>query len=716
MRKFLVLLNVLFYSNCILTSLTDDFKNLGSKNNTKNLLPLIALGGVSPSPSSQNSNEVSATINQDGGTIESDDGQISLEIPRGALSESMKITITKNAIPIGSIPDEYLTASEVFKFEPEGLHFAVPAKLTLQYDQGNMEEGQFDENFIKFVYINNDGTIEQTKQISKDKTNNTVVVEIPHFSYGTLLKSQIKSVNGGNSNITFVTKVANSLIYELRNYEANGFSNVGEYFRTQVGILGPFLMRLVDVLGTDPVSATFPDEDFDGDGIRNMEDPYAISPVNVTIHNPEITSISGTPSDYVMIQWSSREFPSTYSIRLNSISCDTGTILQSGTVSQWETPPKGSQTSAIELNTKKPRFDNDLFRAGKNDIRICVYKNGIYGIATKTIIKDITKPTLSVTPEGGTYGKIQTISVSCTDDEETGCLGVLYTDDGSTPRFHKQVGNVTISQIGRKYVNPITTPDGSITRYKFLASDTVGNTSLLKIEDYHIDSIAPSVRINSVQPSTLISLGASPTLDWQSDRDGTYEIKIGNSCSEGILASGLNVTGSANKDIAVRTEIQPATPFVLGENKIHICFTNSMGNIGTTIKTFTVVSHSSYENVSYEYYRSAYYEYFVPVRYIHFDFMLTYPTYVVIHSGSNYELYHNEHDSWVTDPFTINFHYSGGDMLQYPFSTSHYWGRRYIQAQWINSGNTGTISLAQWRLLEEDVIAGNKRNLVGTPR
>lgn len=525
MRKYILITLVLFFTNCIITNLPDDLKNLVKKNQSKSLLPLIALGGVTTNSEPQSTKEVSAVIGQEGGTIETADGILSLEIPVGALPESRVITITTNATPIGKIPEEYQSDSEIIKFEPEGLRFDVPVRLAIRYPQTKMEEDKLEENFLKFAYINDDGSIEETVQISKDKTNNTIVVEIPHFSFGTLLKSQVNSVNTGQSDITFVTKVANSVISELKKYKSNGYNNVGQYFRSQIGSLGPFLMRLVEVLGTDPVSAAFPEADFDGDGIRNAEDPYALSPVNIILESISKTLVSGASGDEVILKWYSKEKSSPFTIRLNGDSCETGLILSSGAV-EWNVPTKGSGISWEENNTKTFILSNSVLNIGNNIIRICVLKNGIYGFAAKSIIKDVTKPSLTINPESGTYGKVQTITVNCQDEGNSTCGQIIYTTDGSSPRFPRKTLSMVVPQIGKNYTGAIVTPSAMTSHYKFLAQDLAGNESSVKNEDYYIDSIAPSIRINSVQPSSLISIGTSPTIDWQSDRNGTFEIKI----------------------------------------------------------------------------------------------------------------------------------------------------------------------------------------------
>jgi hypothetical protein len=66
-------------------------------------------------------------IGRDGGVVVSDDGRVSLEIPAGALDQSVEITIEAVPGPDGS-------ASDLYVMEPMGLVFDRPVVVTFDYD------------------------------------------------------------------------------------------------------------------------------------------------------------------------------------------------------------------------------------------------------------------------------------------------------------------------------------------------------------------------------------------------------------------------------------------------------------------------------------------------------------------------------------------------------------------------------------------------------
>ncbi len=77
-------------------------------------------------------------IGRDGGVVVSDDGRMSLEIPKGALDESVEITITAVAGPEGS-------ASDLYVMEPMGLVFERPVTVTFDYDGETLGDAEADD-------------------------------------------------------------------------------------------------------------------------------------------------------------------------------------------------------------------------------------------------------------------------------------------------------------------------------------------------------------------------------------------------------------------------------------------------------------------------------------------------------------------------------------------------------------------------------------------
>ena len=72
-------------------------------------------------------------IGAEGGVVLSEDGRMALEIPEGALDESVEITIERVEGPEGS-------ASALYMVQPMGLTFDRPAVLVYDYDDETVGE------------------------------------------------------------------------------------------------------------------------------------------------------------------------------------------------------------------------------------------------------------------------------------------------------------------------------------------------------------------------------------------------------------------------------------------------------------------------------------------------------------------------------------------------------------------------------------------------
>jgi hypothetical protein len=171
-----------------------------------------------------------------------------LEIPAGALRETTTITITKDATPIGNIPEGYAKRSPVYKFEPDGLQFLKPAKFNINYEQADMQESQFEERTVAFYYINDNSTLEKTNPVSRDLVANKLSYEVTHFSFGIALSIRVLLVTVGIvSNPNAVLNVSNAVIAELLN-PPTGMTSA-EYYQANSAILGPFTTTVISILG-----------------------------------------------------------------------------------------------------------------------------------------------------------------------------------------------------------------------------------------------------------------------------------------------------------------------------------------------------------------------------------------------------------------------------------------------------------------------------------
>lgn len=546
--------------------------------------------GIFLSNSSESVRSVSAEIGPSGGTLQASDGSFSFEIPAGALAETKMITISRNVSPNGSIPAEYGSTSPVFKFEPEGLKFLKPAQLTINYEQGRLPEGGIEERSIGMYYIKDDSTLEKMKKLSVDYSSNSIKVEVVHFSFGVGLNIQIWLVSSGIlTNPNVVENIADRVIEELANYADYGYASVSEYYQANSGILGPFINELVDVLGTDPITTAFPNADFDGDGAPNFEDPMvpSLGPV-ITVNSvsaPYVSTVSGSILS-TEIGWRSSK-TGTYSIRKNAADCNSGTAIYSGSVTA-----NVNQTSSSILASS--------LNLGTNALRICVTSSGVTGFGVASVTRDDTSPGVTILPSGGSYGSIQSVVMNCSDTGGAGCSKVIYTVNGSNPSFG---ANCSVTN-GTEYSTSVPTPNQATTTFKVKTCDRAGNQSVVFSETYTVDTVVPTITINSVLPSTYLKSGQMATISWKSDKEGNYNLKQGTSCGAGTPLSGTNVTGTVAANESVISEIPVASFGSEGNKTVLVCVGNLIGTNGSSYVSYTVdfsspVITSSVDNGTY---------------------------------------------------------------------------------------------------------------------
>jgi hypothetical protein len=92
---------------------------------------------------------------------------------------------------------------------------------------------------------------------------------------------------------------------------------------------------------------------------------------------------------------------------------------------------------------------------------------------------DITAPSTTAAPSGGTYSVSQSVTLTCDDGTGSGCGNIYYTTDGFDP--------TTASAV---YSSPINISTN--TTLKFFAVDVTGNEETFQTKIYIIDSSAPS--------------------------------------------------------------------------------------------------------------------------------------------------------------------------------------------------------------------------------
>ncbi len=125
---------------------------------------------------------VTATIGPDGGTITAADGGATLVVPRGALAASTTISIqaVTNTLPMG-------LGDHAYQFLPEGLVFAVPARLTLAYDTA--ENGGASSAGLVVANQEPDGSWMHDAELIADENRFTVTADMEHFSAWIIAKA-----------------------------------------------------------------------------------------------------------------------------------------------------------------------------------------------------------------------------------------------------------------------------------------------------------------------------------------------------------------------------------------------------------------------------------------------------------------------------------------------------------------------------------------------
>lgn len=105
------------------------------------LLSFLALGGCGEDgddPLAPGGGSGGVEIGPAGGTFLFASGRVTLAVPAGALAATVEVAVDDLASPPG---DPGLVASACFVCEPEALSFAVPATLTIAYDEDDLPAG-----------------------------------------------------------------------------------------------------------------------------------------------------------------------------------------------------------------------------------------------------------------------------------------------------------------------------------------------------------------------------------------------------------------------------------------------------------------------------------------------------------------------------------------------------------------------------------------------
>ena len=136
---------------------------------------------------------VTDTITDTGGTVTAPDGDVSVEFPDGAVSDTIAVTYTSFYVPPHPPTSTFAFASIAFVLEVADLSsgeqittFAQPLTLTIDYTDGDL--GGIDENTLELRYWDGSGWVTDGITIVEwDTVNNRLVVTIDHLTEFALL-------------------------------------------------------------------------------------------------------------------------------------------------------------------------------------------------------------------------------------------------------------------------------------------------------------------------------------------------------------------------------------------------------------------------------------------------------------------------------------------------------------------------------------------------
>lgn len=131
---------------------------------------------TSPANETKNPNEVGPA----GGVVTTQDKRVSLDIPAGAVSKDIVITVNPISNPTN---DARVADNSVYELGPDGTQFAQPVTLQLAYDPGDLPPGTDMASLRIATYA--DGEWKDVDNITVDSVKHTVSGQIHHFSkYG----------------------------------------------------------------------------------------------------------------------------------------------------------------------------------------------------------------------------------------------------------------------------------------------------------------------------------------------------------------------------------------------------------------------------------------------------------------------------------------------------------------------------------------------------
>lgn len=301
-----------------------------------------------------------------------------------------------------------------------------------------------------------------------------------------------------------------------------------------------------------------------------------IPAVNVTLDASYRSFVSATGYTSTTLKFTTDQpANSTWLIKKGGTSCTVGgTIIHESTVVAPGVPI--SHTINVGANAT-----TDFNVVGVYPIRICVHRaaNDTWGTAFLQVTRDDTAPTIASSVVSGSYGAVQHVALSCTDNEDV----IAHTKEVQLGKTAPVPGNPQFLSDGSDIVTgSITLDDSSTTIIRYQCRDKAGNFSSIEQLNYTIDATLPNITVVSNERSALSAAGgfATSQLVWRSTRGGLpYEIRRGVAdCSGGPGLGNANniLTGTTPTDLSnISVTLNAATHFTgNGTYGLKICVFN----------------------------------------------------------------------------------------------------------------------------------------------
>lgn len=152
------------------------------------LLSFLAIASFAIGCGSGGGADGTFVVASEGGTVTSDDGNLTIEIPPGALTEDTEIAVI--SIPVEEAPEQLraLASSDTaYGLKPEGLEFEIPAVAQLRVDPDSADNGTKTIPAYALFIQGKDSPAELLHELETDATSEDgsvlVTGQLSHFSY-----------------------------------------------------------------------------------------------------------------------------------------------------------------------------------------------------------------------------------------------------------------------------------------------------------------------------------------------------------------------------------------------------------------------------------------------------------------------------------------------------------------------------------------------------